>query len=255
MIVAKDGGSTGSLGGGDADKMRKLIAWMPQLWTGPGFPSPNYGDISSPPNFVLTDKDGNPTLSPHLQTAIGQLGQMYGWQGELVGDLKGADNLSQFIGPAIKNAIKRRTDALHAIAVRIRKNMDQVKKLQEQIKANQTRIKDGERPEVAVPDRENDGATKRKHCVQQGPQGPCRRMEQANQDVERLHQDNRGRERLPVRQPDRSADTGELCRRDEGDQRPARHPRSRQPPRPNHRWRHISIRRPVRPASHRRRLA
>lgn len=155
VILGIDGGSgsspsSGAAGGGafglgvgnssNANTLGNLMQWYTNLWGSGLNPPPTLpggSDIfpgwNSPGDFVISaDALGNtisPYLSPNLDTVVGQLSQMLGWQGGIVGDLGSALTGSQNLVKPLQAAIKRRVDQVAAIRKRVLANVAKIKAL------------------------------------------------------------------------------------------------------------------------------
>lgn len=127
-ILSLDGTVAGSGSmGGDAQRLGNLIQFYTNLWSSSLYPpsvpgaSDTFGSWDSPPSFVLsTDAQGNtvaPYLSPNLGLVTGELGQIVGWQQQIVQDLQDAYGDSRRLLPRIAEAIKRRVREAQRIAL------------------------------------------------------------------------------------------------------------------------------------------
>jgi hypothetical protein len=166
-VLADDGGSSQSGTGlgigveGTAGQMADLISYYTGLWSGGGtggaeaIPPPTVGppnpsadtfaNWADPSAFVISaDQWGNPVtpyISPNVTPVGNELAQLIGYQGSMVSAMSDALAASQALGPKIAAAITRRKRMIDRVRDRIRKNIERIKKLREEIAHVQKKLK------------------------------------------------------------------------------------------------------------------
>ena len=133
--------------GGDALATSNLVQWDTTLWeTDALYPPPNFSSWDSPGDFVIqntTDAAGNPIapyISGNIGQVYGQLSQIAGYQGRLVGDLVGVENATPGVEKGIVAAIKLRVAYVAKIKKRVADNVKKINAMLKQIKDLQDQI-------------------------------------------------------------------------------------------------------------------
>lgn len=143
QIYALDGGSGGIGVGpdGDTTRLQNLLSFYTDLWSNDAvFPSPNFGSIDDPSQFIVVpppDANGNQPkayISSNINTVYGQLQQALGWESSVVSDLQSTAGFSSALAAPIQKAINRRAREIAKIQKRLRKDMARWRTLQKSLK-------------------------------------------------------------------------------------------------------------------------